>query len=136
MKEKKRVHPVETETTRRSFVVGTIGTVTAAALSAACGSDSESTSKPGSGGAAGGGATGGGGTSAGGTSAGGTSAGGTSAGGAGGATGGAGGGGSCTVYPEEMLGPYYLDLDLVRSDITEGKPGTPLVVTMIVQAAG
>jgi protocatechuate 3,4-dioxygenase beta subunit len=28
--------------------------------------------------------------------------------------------------PELTEGPYYLDLDLVRSDITEGRPGLPL----------
>jgi protocatechuate 3,4-dioxygenase beta subunit len=28
--------------------------------------------------------------------------------------------------PELTEGPFYLDLDLVRKDITEGRPGTPL----------
>lgn len=32
----------------------------------------------------------------------------------------------CVLMPELTEGPYYLDLDLVRRDITEGRPGTPL----------
>jgi protocatechuate 3,4-dioxygenase beta subunit len=32
----------------------------------------------------------------------------------------------CILMPELTEGPYYLDLDLVRSDITEGRPGRPL----------
>ena len=32
----------------------------------------------------------------------------------------------CVLTPELTEGPYYLDLDLVRRDITEGRPGTPL----------
>jgi protocatechuate 3,4-dioxygenase beta subunit len=32
----------------------------------------------------------------------------------------------CVLMPELTEGPYYLDLDLVRSDITEGRPGLPL----------
>jgi protocatechuate 3,4-dioxygenase beta subunit len=40
------------------------------------------------------------------------------------------------VYPAQTEGPFYLDLDLVRTDITEGKPGTPLTVVMeIVRAS-
>src|SRR5258706_4099121 len=119
-------------TTRRNFVVGTIGSVTAAALRTACGSSgsSSSTATGGSGG------TNTGGTSAGGTNAGGTTAGGPSAGGSGGTSPGGGGtgGASCTVYPEETEGPFYLNGDLVRSDITEGKPGTPFVLTIVVQS--
>ena len=38
--------------------------------------------------------------------------------------------GTCTLYPAQTEGPYYLDLDLVRADITEGKPGTPLTVVI------
>jgi protocatechuate 3,4-dioxygenase beta subunit len=38
--------------------------------------------------------------------------------------------GTCTLYPAQTEGPYYLDLDLIRSDITEGKPGTPLTVVI------
>ncbi len=29
-------------------------------------------------------------------------------------------------------GPYYLDLDLVRSDITEDRSGAPLALTIVV----
>jgi protocatechuate 3,4-dioxygenase beta subunit len=32
----------------------------------------------------------------------------------------------CTLSPELTEGPFYLDLDLVRRDITEGRPGTAL----------
>lgn len=32
----------------------------------------------------------------------------------------------CAVMPETTEGPYYLDPELVRQDITEGKPGIPL----------
>lgn len=32
----------------------------------------------------------------------------------------------CVLMPELTAGPYYLDLDLVRSDIAEGRPGLPL----------
>lgn len=35
---------------------------------------------------------------------------------------------SCTVTPAQMEGPYYLDLDTARSDITEGRPGRPFVL--------
>jgi len=31
----------------------------------------------------------------------------------------------CILMPELTEGPYYLDLDLVRRDITEGRPGVP-----------
>ena len=39
----------------------------------------------------------------------------------------------CVLTPETTEGPYYLDLDRVRSDITEGRPGTPLelVITVV-----
>jgi protocatechuate 3,4-dioxygenase beta subunit len=36
----------------------------------------------------------------------------------------------CILSPEQTEGPYYLDLDLVRRDITEGRPGTPLALTV------
>jgi hypothetical protein len=32
----------------------------------------------------------------------------------------------CVLTREQTEGPYYLPLDLVRHDITEGKPGVPL----------
>ena len=31
----------------------------------------------------------------------------------------------CILTPELTEGPYYLDLELVRRDITEGRPGVP-----------
>jgi hypothetical protein len=31
----------------------------------------------------------------------------------------------CVLTPSQTAGPYYLNLNLVRSDITEGKPGIP-----------
>lgn len=33
---------------------------------------------------------------------------------------------ACVLTPEGTEGPYYLDLDLNRPDITDGRPGTPL----------
>ncbi|PLS80810.1 MAG: intradiol ring-cleavage dioxygenase, partial [Chloroflexi bacterium] len=36
---------------------------------------------------------------------------------------------ACVVRPEVTEGPYYVDVDLVRSDIREQKAGTPLVLT-------
>jgi protocatechuate 3,4-dioxygenase beta subunit len=36
----------------------------------------------------------------------------------------------CVLSPEQTEGPYYIDLDRVRSDITEGRPGTPLKLTV------
>jgi hypothetical protein len=44
-------------------------------------------------------------------------------------------GAACKVYPQETEGPYYLDLDLLRSDITEGRAGTPLALVMQVVSA-
>lgn len=41
----------------------------------------------------------------------------------------------CTLTPSQTEGPYYLDIDKVRRDIREGRPGTPLVVALKVQAA-
>jgi protocatechuate 3,4-dioxygenase beta subunit len=41
------------------------------------------------------------------------------------------------LTPETTEGPYYLDLDKVRSDITEGKDGTPLDLKItVVDATG
>jgi protocatechuate 3,4-dioxygenase beta subunit len=42
----------------------------------------------------------------------------------------------CVLMPELTEGPYYLDLDLVRSDITEGRPGLPLDLRVTVVDAG
>jgi protocatechuate 3,4-dioxygenase beta subunit len=33
---------------------------------------------------------------------------------------------ACVLTPEATEGPYFLDIDKVRPDITEGRPGTPL----------
>jgi protocatechuate 3,4-dioxygenase beta subunit len=43
--------------------------------------------------------------------------------------------GTCTLYPQQTEGPYYLDLDLLRSDIAEGRPGTPLGLDIQVLSA-
>lgn len=43
---------------------------------------------------------------------------------------------TCTLYPEQMEGPFFLDLDLLRSDITEGRPGAPLTLALQVVTAG
>jgi protocatechuate 3,4-dioxygenase beta subunit len=43
---------------------------------------------------------------------------------------------TCVLTPEQMEGPYYLDLARVREDITEGKPGVPLrLAVRIVEAS-
>jgi protocatechuate 3,4-dioxygenase beta subunit len=36
----------------------------------------------------------------------------------------------CILTPEAMEGPFYFDPKLVRSDITEGKAGAPLALTL------
>jgi protocatechuate 3,4-dioxygenase beta subunit len=42
----------------------------------------------------------------------------------------------CQVYRRQTEGPFYIDDDLLRSDITEGKPGARLALAMtIVRAA-
>ena len=33
---------------------------------------------------------------------------------------------SCTVTPEETEGPFYIDVDAIRSDIREDRDGTAL----------
>jgi protocatechuate 3,4-dioxygenase beta subunit len=38
----------------------------------------------------------------------------------------------CLLLPEMTEGPYYLDLDLVRSDLTEDRVGAPLALTIVV----
>jgi protocatechuate 3,4-dioxygenase beta subunit len=38
----------------------------------------------------------------------------------------------CVLVPEMTEGPYYLDLDLVRSDITEDRIGAPLALSIVV----
>jgi protocatechuate 3,4-dioxygenase beta subunit len=39
---------------------------------------------------------------------------------------------TCVLTPEMTEGPYFVDGDKVRSDITEGKPGTPLTLALTV----
>jgi protocatechuate 3,4-dioxygenase beta subunit len=41
----------------------------------------------------------------------------------------------CTLTPEQMEGPYYLDLANVRQNITEGKPGVPLRLALRIREA-
>jgi len=41
----------------------------------------------------------------------------------------------CILTPEAMQGPFYFDPKLVRADITEGKPGAPLALTLQVVEA-
>lgn len=38
----------------------------------------------------------------------------------------------CVLTPEMTEGPFYLDLNMIRRDITEGKPGTPLTLDLTV----
>ena len=57
-----------------------------------------------------------------------------------GGTGGAGSAGSggmngCTLYPRQTEGPFYLDLDSIRQDITEDKAGAALNLVVKVQDA-
>ena len=40
---------------------------------------------------------------------------------------------TCTLTSEETEGPYYINLNLIRADITEGKPGTPLKLMITVR---
>jgi protocatechuate 3,4-dioxygenase beta subunit len=42
----------------------------------------------------------------------------------------ASGSASCTLTPEATEGPFYLDIDDVRQDITEGKAGAPLALSI------
>jgi protocatechuate 3,4-dioxygenase beta subunit len=39
---------------------------------------------------------------------------------------------TCVLAPEMTEGPYYLDDHLIRRDITEGKPGVPLRLRIVV----
>lgn len=43
---------------------------------------------------------------------------------------------SCTLTVEETEGPYYFDVDSIRSDITEDKDGTALRLAIRVREAG
>jgi protocatechuate 3,4-dioxygenase beta subunit len=38
--------------------------------------------------------------------------------------------GTCALTPQQTEGPYYLDLDSMRSDISEDRPGARLVVAL------
>ncbi len=119
---------------RRSFVAGTLGGAAASALGG-CGSDDDASGSSGASGqgAQGGtGAQGGSGGGAGASGSGGSGAGASGAGGSGGSAGASGDAGTCTLYPAQTEGPFYVDDDLVRSDITEGKPGAPLALTIVV----
>lgn len=44
--------------------------------------------------------------------------------------------GACILTPQAVEGPFYRDPRLVRSDITEGRPGVPLRVRLRVIEAG
>jgi len=44
--------------------------------------------------------------------------------------------GQCTLTPRATEGPFYLDPRLERADISEGRPGTPLLVRLKVVEAG
>jgi protocatechuate 3,4-dioxygenase beta subunit len=43
---------------------------------------------------------------------------------------------ACVLSPEQTEGPYYVDIDRVRSDITEGTAGTPLALRVAVVDVG
>jgi protocatechuate 3,4-dioxygenase beta subunit len=122
----------EQKPTRREFVLGAIGGVTTAALLGGCERGSRG-SDGGFGGGLGGGSDGG--VDAGSD---GGLGGGSDAGAGGGLDAGSNAdGATCTVYPQQTEGPYYLDLNRLRRDITEGKPGMPLrLVVQVVSAVG
>lgn len=42
----------------------------------------------------------------------------------------------CVLSPQMTEGPFYLDLNMIRRDITEGSPGTPLTLDLTVVDAG
>jgi protocatechuate 3,4-dioxygenase beta subunit len=42
----------------------------------------------------------------------------------------------CTVYPEQIEGPFYLDEDQVRRDLIDDRTGAPLAVALRVLAVG
>lgn len=44
--------------------------------------------------------------------------------------------GVCRLTPQAVEGPYYFDPDLVRSDITEGRPGLPLSLSLRIIESG
>ena len=46
------------------------------------------------------------------------------------------GAGVCVLFPEQTAGPFYFDPELLRSDLTEVKPGIPLRLRVRVLEAG
>jgi len=44
--------------------------------------------------------------------------------------------GTCVLWPQLDEGPYYFDTKLVRADITEGRPGAPLKLNLLVVESG
>jgi protocatechuate 3,4-dioxygenase beta subunit len=38
----------------------------------------------------------------------------------------------CKLVSEQEIGPYYLDHEILRHDVTEGKPGVPLILRITV----
>lgn len=44
--------------------------------------------------------------------------------------------GTCTLFPQATEGPYYFDPKLVRSDVSEGRPGLPLRLVLTVIESG
>src|ERR1041385_941409 len=126
-------------TTRRRFVVDTLSGLASVVLLDACGSaTTTSAARPETG--TGGGPNGTGGYAVGTGGDGGTGG----SGGTGGVLPNTGGApavtfadagaeaGTCFLYPQQTEGPFYLDLDLLRSDITEGKPGAPMALEITV----
>jgi protocatechuate 3,4-dioxygenase beta subunit len=102
--------------TRREFAIGAFGTVGGLALLAACDSDAPAGTALD---AAGGGPA---------PTPGGPDAGVDASAPTGPAD--AGGPGTCTLYPRQTEGPFYLDLDNLRSDIKDGKAGVPLKIVV------
>ncbi len=95
------------EASRRRFVVAGVGGVGAALVG--CGGDGGTGMLPNNAGSSGSG---------------------SSTAGDGGAS-----GNTCTVYPEQVEGPFYVPGELVRSDIREGKAGAELSLEILVQRA-
>jgi protocatechuate 3,4-dioxygenase beta subunit len=117
--------------TRRDFALGTLGGAAVAVLLAACGGDGTggdgADAAPGNPGDPDATPGGGGPDATPGTP--------DATPGGGGGTLDAGGAGTCTVYPQETEGPFYLDLNNLRSDIKDGKPGTALKIKVRVVSA-
>jgi protocatechuate 3,4-dioxygenase beta subunit len=44
--------------------------------------------------------------------------------------------GVCVLFPQAVEGPFYFDPKLLRSDISEGRPGVPLQITLRVIESG